>query len=148
VTTIREADLSDLEVIVALGLRFASESVYADRLMVTEAGVRTTAQWLLGGSGTIFLSDKDGAVVGMIGVSILPHFLSGMLYGAEVFWWCNPEHRGHGLRLLRRAEQWAQERGARFFQATAPTDDVSAIYERLSYRKIETGYQKDFSHAQ
>lgn len=146
-TQIREADLTDLEVLVAMGLRFASESVYADRLHITEHGVRQTIQWLLNGNGTIFVSDKDGEIVAMIGVSLLPHFLSGMTYGAEVFWWCNPEHRGHGIRLLRKAEQWAKDRGARFFQTTAPTDDVAAIYDRLNYVKIETGFQKELSDA-
>jgi len=147
-TQIREADLSDLDVIVALGLRFASESVYADRMRVTEAGIRQTATWLLNGPGTIFVSLYDGEMVGMIGVTLLPHFLSGMLYGAEVFWWCNPERRGHGVRLLRRAESWAKAQGARFFQTTAPTDDVADIYTRLNYRKIEVGFQKDFADAQ
>ena len=49
-TQIRDADLTDLDVIVALGHRFASESVYADRLTVSPTAMRTVAVAASGGS--------------------------------------------------------------------------------------------------
>jgi GNAT superfamily N-acetyltransferase len=144
VTQIREADLTDIDVIVALGHRFASESVYADRLTVSPTAMKTVAEWLLSGSGAIFLAERDGIAVAMIGLAVYPHFLSGQRYGSEVFWWCNPESRGLGLRLLREGEAWVREQGGTFMQLTAPSEDVERLYVKLGYNRVESVYSKEF----
>ena len=140
---IREATAADVDALMGLCMRFASESVYADRLAAHEPSVRKTCEWLIGGAGVVFLAEKDDQPVGMMGLAVFPHFLSGQLYGAEVFWWCNPEARGYGLKLLRRGEQWVRDKGAAFMQLTAPTDDIERLYARLGYARIETVYSKD-----
>lgn len=140
-TRIREATADDLEAVVALGLRFARESEYA-RMPITESSIRTLAAWMFA-HGAILLTHKDGVAVGMVGVSVLPHMLTGRLYGAEVFWWCNPEARGHGLRLVKAAEAWAREHGAETMQFVAPNERVERLYTRLGYTQIETAFEKD-----
>lgn len=138
---VREGTAADFEAMVALGLRFAHESVYV-RVPITEVQIRKVGDWLLE-HGVILLTEKDGIPVGMVGVTVLPHMLTGRPYGAEVFWWCNPEARGHGLRLLKAAERWAEAHGAETMQFVAPTPDVERLYQHLNYAKIETAYEKD-----
>lgn len=140
---IRPGTVDDFDAMVALGQRFATESVYA-RVPITEACIRRLGAWLLE-HGTILLTVKDGIPVGMVGVTVLPHMLTGRLYGAEVFWWCNPEARGHGLRLVRAAEHWARAHGAETMQFVAPSPDVELLYQKLNYAKIETAYEKDLT---
>jgi GNAT superfamily N-acetyltransferase len=138
---IREATADDLEVMVVMGLRFARESGYS-KLPITESSIRTLIAWVLA-NGVVLLALKDEHPVGMVGVVVLPHMLTARPYGAEVAWWCNPEARGHGLRLLRAAERWAKDHGAATMQFVAPTEDVERIYQRLGYVKLETAYEKE-----
>jgi GNAT superfamily N-acetyltransferase len=141
VTQIREATPADVEIVVSLGLRFAREGPYA-RMPMTEASIRALAAWMFQ-HGVILLTQKAREDVGMVGVAVLPHMLSGRLYGAEVFWWCNPEARGHGLRLMRAAESWARAHGAETMQFVAPTEEVERLYTKLGYTQLETAYEKD-----
>ena len=138
---IREAVLDDLETVVALGLQFAREGPYA-RLPITESSIRSLAAWMFA-HGAILFTEKHGQPVGMVGVACLPHMLTGRLYGAEVFWWCNPEARGHGLRLVKAAESWARQHGAETMQLVAPTEEVERLYTKLGYTQLETAYEKD-----
>jgi len=139
----RIAVAEDLESLVTIGLRFARESVYAQRMPITEAGVRGLVQWVLA-HGVIWLSVKDDHPVAVFGMTILPHMLTGQLYAAEVFWWSNPEERGHGLRLFYTAQAWAKAQGVTMMQLVAPTPDAEQLYARLGYTKIEAVYTKDF----
>jgi GNAT superfamily N-acetyltransferase len=91
----------------------------------------------------VFVAEQYGTVVGMIGVVSFAHHLSGAAMVGEVAWWVDPEARGSGLALLRRAEQWARERGATAMQVAAPGgSDVGRLYERRGYRLVETTYQR------
>jgi GNAT superfamily N-acetyltransferase len=139
--TLREATTDDLDVLVDMGMRFARETVYA-RTPINADVIRKLGGWLID-NGVIYVAVKDEQPVGMVGVTVLPHMMTGRLYGAEVFWWCNPEARGHGLRLLRAAEQWAKAHGAETMQFVAPSPEVETLYQKLDYAKIETAYEKD-----
>lgn len=141
--TIRQATAGDVDAVVDLGLRFARESVYSERLLITEAGIRGLFSWVIE-HGIIWLSLKSDEPVAMLGMAILPHMLTGQLYASEIFWWSNPEARGHGLRLFYTAQAWAKAEGVTMMQLVAPTPDAEALYSRLGYTKIEAVYAKEF----
>jgi GNAT superfamily N-acetyltransferase len=139
---IREATLGDVPRLVEMGARFLA-STYAGSLTDNPVQMAHLAKHLITlETGLVLVAERSGRVVGMIGMLIFPHVLSGELCGGELFWWVDPEARGVGLRLLRRAETWAIDRGAVRLQMVAPTPDVGALYERLGYAFVETAYSR------
>lgn len=142
--TIREATAADVPACVAMGLRFA-ETVgdYRRLLPVNADALLQLGYWLLD-HGTVLVAERDDAPVGMLGLSVQPHPMTGQLVGMEVFWWVNEDARGRGIRLLHAGEQWAQDRGAVAMQMIAPDVRISALLERLRYEKLETAFQRTF----
>jgi len=141
---IREATEDDIPRLVEMGERFWTETVYHDRIPVNPTQMAATTAWLLApdSNGTVFVSDHGGRLVGMIGVLYFTNPITGEPTVIELFWWVEPEHRGHGLRLLKRAEAWGRETGAHKLQMIAPTPEIAQLYERLGFDYLETAYQK------
>lgn len=138
---IRLACESDVPRLVEMGLRFRRETGYCQHLAESAGNMAQTATRLIE-SGGVLVSERAGQIVGMIGIFLFPHFLSGEMTAGEVFWWVEPEHRGEGIKLLREAEKQARERGAVKLQMIAPTAKVAALYERLGYEFVESAYQR------
>jgi GNAT superfamily N-acetyltransferase len=141
---IRDATEADIPRLVEMGVRFLTETVYAARGVPVNMGAlaRTMALLILGDRGTVFVAERDGRVVGGIGMLWFENPLSGEPSASELFWYIEPEHRGIGVRLLKRGEQWARDMGAEKLHMIAPTPAVSQLYERLGYAYLETTYQK------
>jgi len=140
---IRDATEQDIPRLVAMGERFLTETVYRGRVPVDPATMaRTLALLVATENGTVLVSERDGVVVGMIGLLLFENPISGELTAGELFWWVEPEHRGIGVRLLKRAEQWARRAGARKVHMIAPTPEVGQLYDRLGYGYLEAAYQK------
>lgn len=126
-----------------MGTRFVAETVYAGRLAVNPVALTRTFGLLIDSDvGALFVSERDGHVVGMIGLLVFEHPFTGERAAHELFWWMEPEFRGTGLRLLKVAEQWARDAGARHLHMVAPTREVEHVYERLGYGYLEAAYQK------
>lgn len=99
--------------------------------------------------------DRDGAVVGGIGLLALPHPFTGQMYADELVWWVEPEHRGTlvGPQLLRVGEDWARTHGITLIKMVAPmvkNEDgryvpapIGTWYERHGYRPCETSHYKE-----
>jgi GNAT superfamily N-acetyltransferase len=139
---ITTATLDDVPALCALGQRFVAETGYSTLVTLDAARIAALATWLVA-QGVIYVARRDdGTPVGMIGVTVAPHPMSGQLTGFELFWWVNPESRGAGLRLLRAAEQWVRAQGADQMQVVAPTPQVATVYERLGYEQIEVAYMR------
>jgi len=140
--SLRTATAADLDTMVDLGLRFNASGIYP-RLAMTEQGLRNTIGWVLE-HGRVWVALKDEQIVAGFGMTVLPHMLTGQLYAAEVFWWSNPEARGHGLKLFYAAEAWAKAEGVTMMQLVAPTPEAEQLYQRLGYAKVEAVYSKEF----
>jgi GNAT superfamily N-acetyltransferase len=98
--------------------------------------------------GVVFVTEDPTfrVVTGMIGMLLFVHHISGLLVAGEVFWFVRPESRGHGVRLVKQAEQWARNHDARQMHVTAPSHtDVGVLYERLGFQAMEVGYVKDLA---
>lgn len=140
---IRVATDADVSRIVEMGERFLTQTVYRGRVTVNPTSMAALVETLLhGGSGVLFVSEQAGELVGMIGLLAFVHPIAGEPTVSELFWWVEPEHRGCGVRLLKRAEQWAREMGAVKLFMVAPTSDVGQLYERMGYEFLESAYQK------
>lgn len=141
---IREARLSDIPRLVEMGGRFIRASSYSGRFADNAKARRDLMTRLIEhDDGALFVAEKDGAVVGMIGICAYQHPWSGERIGGEVFWWVEPTARGCGMKLLHRAEQWAGDAGCVRFQMIAPSQKVARAYQRLGYAKLEECYQRD-----
>lgn len=140
---IREATAADVPRIVAMGRRFLLETSYRGVIEDNPAQMEVLACQLLESPvGVLLVSETCGELTGMLGAFLFDHPISGERLATEIFWWVEPEHRGHGIRLLRRAEAWAKSNGAAKLQMIAPTPAVARIYEALHYAPIETAYQR------
>jgi hypothetical protein len=139
--TIRPAVAADYEALVALGRQFAAESPHGvtDPLRVALA-VRSTLE-----HGIVqVLEDGTGAIVGMLGLLIGPHPLTGAMTGFEVAWYLNPAARGGSgaIKLVKACELAALREGAHFLQLGAPDARVGDLLARLGYDAVETTFRK------
>lgn len=142
---IREATEADVDSIVAMGRRFLSETRYRGTIADNPAQMAVLARNLITNEvGVLLVSEAAGVLTGMFGAFLYVHPISGERMATELFWWVQPEHRGHGIRLLKHAERWARGQGAKALQMIAPTPDVEAIYSALGYSQVETAYQRTF----
>ncbi len=93
----------------------------------------------------LFVVDSEFGVVGMLGLLIFTQPFSGERVASELFWWLDPNHRGHGGWLLKRGEMWARDHGAIRMSMMAPVDKprVAETYEKLGYAEVERVYQRD-----
>lgn len=140
---IRAATAADVPALVAMGCRFLAETSYGARLRCDPVHMTHFALALLQHhDGHIFVAEQDGHPVGMLAVQCFLHPYSGDRYAAELWWWVNPEARGHGLRLLRAAEVWAKAHGAVKLHMIAPTDTIGHLYARRGYVPLETTYER------
>lgn len=141
--TIREATVEDIPALVEMGKRFRAETRYVGIVEENAEQMAETARRLIESpSGVVFVACDASIPIGMIGMMAYPDHISGARVAGEVFWWMEPEARGHGLRLLRAAEKWAKEQCASSIQMVAPDERVEYLYRRLGYSRIETSYGK------
>lgn len=142
--TIRPATAADLPAMVQMGRRFVGD-LYRGRLQDSPEQLQALGEQLLADPNSLMLvAETESAVVGMIAMMCYAHPMSRDPMAVELFWWVNPEQRGVGVRLLRQAERWASDRGARVLQMIAPVTnpDVAAFYERAGFEPVETTYQR------
>jgi GNAT superfamily N-acetyltransferase len=138
---IRAAVERDIPRIIEMGHRFNRSSPYSTKLLASAEQMGVLARKLIPAKEILML-EVDGETVGMIGFYVYPHFLSGETIAGEIFWWVEPEYRGHGKELLRAAENEARNRGAKKMQMIAPDERVGKLYKRLKYEYVESTYQR------
>lgn len=143
-TVIREATFDDIESVVELGRDFIAGSQYAGFVKPDGEAMFHTVRSLVEHHVVFVLEVMNGPVVGILGMMVYPHAVTGEQCAVECFWWVDPTFRGHGLSMLKRAEQWATDKGAAFIQMVQPDSEarLGKVYERLGYRVTEHQYQK------
>lgn len=144
--SIRVGQPADLPVLVGMLRTFITSPDYGQYVQDNAAKAEQFLAWMLSSeTAQVIVTERDGHLIGMLGVMVYPHPMSGELMGSELFWWLDPDHRGNGVWMLRRAETWATAAGAVRMQMMHPVTKprVGAIYQRVGYTPIETLYQKD-----
>jgi len=94
----------------------------------------------------LLVAEKDGQIVGMVGVSINPfYFNRAHRVAQELFWFVSEEHRGMktALKLLEALDEWAKEVGANSISMAAlgcNFDGVDKFYRAKGFIRQETHY--------
>ena len=134
---IREATVSDIPALLAMGEKFAARADLAAHVGYDpESMEKTFAAMIEGEQFCVFIGDS-GAIGGIIG----PHpFNHAQPIADEFFWWSEGRE---GLRLLEAYENWARERGAVIrmtaLEAVEP-ERMKRFYERRGYQPLERAY--------
>jgi L-amino acid N-acyltransferase YncA len=143
----RNATHEDIPAIVEMSRKFYATTNYAALAPMDDDQVATIAAMLID-TGVMLLAERDGKVVGMIGLALMPFtFNPALTIAAEVVWWVDPEHQdcGIGRYLLDNAGHAAKRHGAHIVQmmalATSPPQ-AGKLYEHLGYAHSETSYTK------
>ena len=141
---IREATIEDIPSLVKMGSRFVTEGPVAGKLAHNVAQLEILGHSMLENpNARIFVSEEGAELTGMLGLLLYHHPISGVLGAGELFWWAEPEKRGGGVRLLKRAQRWVREAGGKWLQMGAPDQRVGHFYKRLGFSPIETLYQME-----
>jgi len=147
-TTIRKATLADVPEIVRMSAAFYPTTHYAQWCEMDEASVAGLASGLIE-NDVFFVAEQDGALVGMVGVMLVPFlFNRDHRFATEIVWWVAPEVRGTSVaaRLLDVIEAPCRERGAARVQMVHMPNSppqAAALYERMGYARSEISYTKD-----
>lgn len=143
---IRIATDTDVPRLVAMFQQFVASSQYEkyvgrDPAFCTAQMARIVAS----ADAIIYVVEHEESVIGMLGGVVFQQPFSGEIIASELFWWLDPNHRGHGGWLLKRFEKWAAAKGATRVQMMAPIDKprVAETYVGLGYASIETIYQRN-----
>jgi GNAT superfamily N-acetyltransferase len=143
---VREATLEDVEPIQAMFAEFVRTTQYAKYVgNDPEYSAGLIERLIALEDGAIFVVQAEDGLIGMFGVMVFHHPMSNQRVASEVFWWLNPDRRGYGVYLLRRAERWAIAHGAERLSMMQPFDKprVGEIYAALGYSAVEVVWQKD-----
>jgi len=141
---IRKATIADIPCLVALGISFMRESQYSTHLTINRQAQAKLALMLIRvNHGLLLVDDRNGEIVGMIGVLATLHPHSDDAVMSELFWYVKPSHRGSGVRLLMAAEKWARAHGIRKSIVVSPSTAVSNFYLRMGYERLEEQFIKD-----
>lgn len=139
---IREATVADADAVVAMGLTFL-RLVYQGLIIGNAAAMRATALGLIASSdAVVYIAEAHEAPIGMLGMMVYTHPMSGARTASEVMWWMDPARRGAGVRLFRLGEAWARAQGATIVQMIAPSVEVERFYARVGYAPVERTFQR------
>lgn len=94
----------------------------------------------------IFVADEDGAVAGMIGLSVSPTLYRDDLDGAIVALVVSSNFRGRGIAglLVAHGERWLYDRGARLatVKPNSRREDAHRLYKRCGYEHTGLRFTK------
>ena len=147
-TIVRKATLADVPVIVAMSARFYPTTHYADWCEMDEASVAGLATGLIE-NDVFFVAERDGELVGMIGLMIAPFlFNQNRKFAVEIVWWVAPDARGSRVasQLLAVVEQPCRDAGADRVQMVHMPNSppqAAALYRHAGYAESEISFTKD-----
>ena len=148
-TTIRQADLSDLGRVEDCARKFYGSSRFLKRFKL-EAFVATWTTIFTQRCGVIFLlCEPHGEIVGALGAvtGFDPH--SGDKSASEFFWFVDPTHRGRGVELYRHFEQWARDCDCVEIRMAHMLDlmpeRLEKVYRRWGFVPTEVHYLKELT---
>lgn len=140
-----QASESDIESIAMIGKSFYGEGSLPGRFNA-DVFANSWHSFIDSGSGVIFHLSLYGEIVGAIGGLIYPDPNDGDLVASEFFWYVEKGHRGHGLELLYKFEDWAKSSGAKriimVHLSSLMPEAIKKIYQRNGYSELETSYIK------
>lgn len=143
--TVRESVDTDRPRILAMGARFARESIYGQLFPgITDVVIEHLID-ACQAVGIVFIAEVKGDVVGMIAGLPCVAALTGEPMVDELVWWVEPECRSArvGPMLLAALESWTYNSGAVVLKMVAPWgSDVGRYLQRHGYTAVEVAHMK------
>lgn len=140
--SIRQAVESDAEHLCEIAAAMHAESRYSVLPYAPEK-IKDLIVRLLGwADGFIYVSCKDGQVVGFLAGYVTEHFASHAKIAGEYGLFISQGHRGgtDAARLIKKYQSWADERGAVLISAGITTgvntESTSQLYKALGGRQV------------
>jgi GNAT superfamily N-acetyltransferase len=129
---IRPATIGDAEKLVPLFAQLG----YPTGASLIEARLRE-----LDANSSVLVAARESALLGFVGVAMQPDFIVGkcaIVLGLVVA--DGARNRGIGAELLRAAEAWAAQSGARTIvvRSNVIREDAHRFYEREGYRRLKS----------
>lgn len=111
---IRPATLADIPRLIELGRLLHEFSSYA-ALRFVPTRVAETLEKLIGGEGVVFVSERDGVVVGGLAGGLTQHWFSDELVAFDYSLFVDPQARNGitAAKLVAAFVEWGRLRGAR-----------------------------------
>lgn len=146
--SVRNASESDISVLIAMGRALHAESPRYARLRFNadkvESLIRSmvTSTIVTSAPGGVFIAEKSGIVIGMLGAFIHSPFFSDDKIASDYTFYVVPEHRRRGraaVALIREFERWAYAAGAVDIVPGTSTmidaDSTASFYGKLGYER-------------
>lgn len=143
--TASQLDLPEFE---ELGRAFFKEAGFTHRFEPVQ--FRSNWKKLMDvGMGRIVGAFSGAVLVAVLGFVVAPDLNDGKTVAYETFWFSHPDHRGHGLRLIRSYEGYARAAGAERMSMVhlnnLNADRLGILYNRMGFRPAETHYFKELT---
>lgn len=142
---IRDAHETDIPRIVEMGRKFFELSGQTDIATYDDEMAANTVRFCMTDGVVLVLEDDKWGIVGMAAALIYRIYVSrDDIAAQELFWWIEPDHRGHGNDLRKALESRSKEKGATVMNMIAleTMKWVGRLYERAGYRPFDHTYVK------
>jgi RimJ/RimL family protein N-acetyltransferase len=143
---IRQATIEDLPMMEEKAKEFYASSKFLGSFNM-EKFITLWSRLIESGNGVIFsLTDGEG-IQGAIGGVLYPEIYSDEIVATEFFWFVTPKHRGRGMDLYNKFEEWARNHKADQIRLAhlcdLMPDNLKWLYGEMGFTPIEINYAKE-----
>lgn len=149
---IRRATLLDIPRLVHLGSLMHAESRFRVLTFDRDKLAALLQRIIVGELGAVFVSEKEGEVIGGFAGLLTEHWASPSLVAYDLGLFIEPAHRGgtSAARLVRAFVRWARENGAQLITLGISTgvhaEETAKLYEAIGGRRIGSLFDWSVEH--
>lgn len=139
--TVRSAEAGDRVGVLDLALRHAEQTgdILPDIRAISEHFDLMLGQ----GDYKILVIEADGAIAGVIALALQYNFLTSRVSCTKLIWLVDDRYRGHGIRLLKAAEKWASDHGAKEIIVGSMDKPTSELMKKMNFKPTELLFRKE-----
>jgi N-acetylglutamate synthase-like GNAT family acetyltransferase len=142
---IRKANKFDVDRIIEMLINYREQSpLNALRLANDREYIEQMLSSIFAGAGVIFVSEKDGVLIGMLIAAKFPNIWNPQIMQcSEIAYWVEPEYRGgtSAYRLLNayvsECEQLKKLNQIDFYTVSKMVNSPNLKYERFGFEQLE-----------
>ena len=149
--SVRAATVRDLTALIDLGEMLHGSSAYS-RFTFDRHKVADLLTSVIKGSGVVFVSEREGQIVGGIAGGVTEFWFGHDVHGFDYSFFVHPDHR-HGItafRLLLAFQEWCRARGASEIRIGITTgiaiEQTTKFYEWCGFVRNGALFTKELSH--
>lgn len=143
------ATLADVPCLAELGEQLHAASDHRVLAFNREKVERTLTHLITDPNGVVFVSRRDGVIVGAFAGAVAPHWFSDDLVGLDFAFFVEPDARGasRGTTLILAFKRWCERRGARLVKvsiaAGIEVESASRLVRSLGFVDAGVGFMKE-----